>query len=175
MIESFQSRVHIIKIEHPNEKQLLEMYNDIIKKEKLTVTDDAKEFILKYCKKSFRSLLNQMEKIFIISREIDIEIALKLCSEINFRSFEMYINFIQNNDLNNAIKTMYDIAALGYSVVDIYDYLFTFIKSTNLITEEKKYLLIPLFCNYITIFHSVHEDSIELALFTNRVYEILKN
>jgi replication factor C subunit 3/5 len=173
VIESYQSRVHIIKIEHPNENQLQLMYDDIVNKEKLDISDDAKDFILKYCKKSFRALLNQMEKIFLLSRKIDIEICLKLCSEINFRNFEVYIEFIRKGDLTNAIKTLYDIATLGYSVVDIYDYLFSFVKSTQLIEENEKYLLIPLFCNYITIFHCVHEESIELAVFTNRVFEIL--
>ena len=174
VIESFQSRVHIIKIKLPTEEQLLTMYENVVSQEKLIITKDAQLFLLKYCKKSYRDLLNQMEKMFILGRIIDLDTCISLCAEVSCLQFDRYFYFLRNNDLHDAIKVMYNINQLGYSVVDIYDYLFTFIKTTNLITEGEKYLLIPLFCNYITIFHSVHEDPIELALFTNRIYDILK-
>lgn len=169
VIESVQSRVHIIKIEQPTDVQLLVLYNTIVNREKLLITDDAKLFLIKYCNKSYRSLLNQMEKMFILGRHIDISMCKMLCSEVNYNHFELFIQYLRNDELHNAIDVLYGISALGYSVVDIYDYLFSFIKETELLSEEEKYLLIPLFCDYITVFHSVHEDPIELALFTNKV------
>ena len=39
--------------------------------------------------------------------------------------------------------------------------------------EEQKYLIIPFLCKYITIFHNLHEDVIELAFFTNHIYDII--
>jgi DNA polymerase III delta prime subunit len=169
VIESVQSRLHIIKIEQPTDTQLLVLYDIIVSQEKLVVSDEAKRFLIRYCKKSYRALLNQMEKIFILGRHIDISLCKMLCSEVNYNHFELYINYLHNKELHNAIQVLYNISSLGYSVVDIYDYLFAFIKETNLLNEKQKYSLIPLFCDYITIFHSVHEDPIELALFTNRV------
>jgi hypothetical protein len=59
--------------------------------------------------------------------------------------------------------------------MDILDNYFTFIKTTNLFTEEQKYNVIPLICKYITIFHNVHEDEIELALFTNNLISLIHN
>jgi hypothetical protein len=100
---------------------------------------------------------------------------MKLCAEVNSIQFECFIDHLRKTDLHGAIKVIYDIYDYGYSVVDIYDYLFTFIKTTETLSVNEKYLLIPLFCNYITTFYSVHEDSIELALFTNRVYLVLNN
>jgi DNA polymerase III gamma/tau subunit len=147
----------------------LVLYDIIVSQEKLDVSEEAKRFLIRYCKKSYRSLLNQMEKIFILRRHIDISLCKMLCSEVNYNHFELYINYLHNKELHNAIQILYNISLLGYSVVDIYDYLFTFIKETELLDEKQKYSIIPLFCDYITIFHSVHEDPIELALFTNRV------
>ena len=169
VIESVQSRLHIIKIEQPTDTQLLILYDTIVSKEKLDVTDEAKLFLIRYCKKSYRSLLNQMEKIFILGRRIDISLCKMICSEVNYNHFELFLNHLHNKELHNAIQVLYNISSLGYSVVDIYDYLFTFIKETDLLNEKQKYSLVPLFCDYITIFHGVHEDPIELALFTNRV------
>jgi len=39
--------------------------------------------------------------------------------------------------------------------------------------EEEKYKIIKLLCKYITIFYSVHENIIELALFTYDLYSDL--
>ena len=46
---------------------------------------------------------------------------------------------------------------------------------THLLTEDEKYKIIPYICKYITIFHNIHEDEIELALFTNNLITILHN
>ena len=43
----------------------------------------------------------------------------------------------------------------------------------GILTEEQKYNIIPIICKYITIFHNIHEDEIELSLFTNNIIEIL--
>ena len=61
----------------------------------------------------------------------------------------------------------------GYSVIDILDNYFIFIKSTKIINNENlKYEVIKLLCKYITIFHNIHEDEIELALFTNNLVQL---
>ena len=73
------------------------------------------------------------------------------------------------------VQIFYQLFDKGYSVMDIYDNYFAFVKITDLITEEHKYKIIKLLCKYITIFHNIHEDEIELALFTNNLIEVLSN
>ena len=51
-------------------------------------------------------------------------------------------------------------------MVDILDYFYAFIKYTDMLTEDEKYASVPTICEYITIFHNVHENPIELTLFT---------
>jgi hypothetical protein len=80
---------------------------------------------------------------------------------------------LKQNKLNDAIKILYDIYDYGYSVIDILDYFFTFVKLTSIIDEETKYRIIPFLCKYITIFHNIHEDCIELALFTNNLSNLI--
>jgi len=53
--------------------------------------------------------------------------------------------------------------------MDILDNYFLFVKTTNLLTEDQKYVIIPHICKYITVFHNTHEDEIELALFSNNL------
>jgi hypothetical protein len=48
-----------------------------------------------------------------------------------------------------------------------------FIKYTNVLDDEQKYKVIPFLCKYITIFNNIHEDEIELCLFTNNLIQML--
>ena len=70
---------------------------------------------------------------------------------------------------------IYEIYDKGYSVMDILDNYFIFVKNTNILNEEQKYKIIPFICKYISIFHNIHEDEIELSLFTNNLINKLNN
>ncbi len=178
VIESFQSRVHIIRIEPPNESQIEEMYEKVVSKEGLIISPEAKEFLFTYCKHSIRSLMNHLEKIWILGKPITLDICMKLCVNISFQEFEKYIELLKHNtaddDIYNAIRLLYHFHDQGFSVIDILESMFGFVKSTALLTEEEKYLIIPLFCKYITVFYTVHEDVIELALFTNSLWKVFR-
>jgi DNA polymerase III delta prime subunit len=169
VIESIQSRVHIIQIPQPTKMQIETIMNRIINAENILIDQDAKDYLMLMSGNSIRTLINYLEKMYILGQPIDIELCKKLCSNISFQNFESYIDKIQNRDLSGAIDILYNIHDYGYSVIDILDYFFTFIKITTIIDEETKYKIIPLLCKYITVFHNLHEDCIELALFTNNL------
>ena len=169
VIESIQSRVHIIQIPQPSIMQIETIMNKIITTENIVIDEDAKDHLLLMSGNSIRTLINYLEKIYILGVRIDIELCKKLCSNISFQNFENYIEKIKTRELSDAIDILYKIHDYGYSVIDILDYFFTFIKITTIIDEETKYKIIPLLCKYITIFHNLHEDCIELALFTNNL------
>ena len=43
---------------------------------------------------------------------------------------------------------------------------------TDKLDEDTKYRVTQLICKYITIFHNIHEDGIELSIFTNNLYDL---
>ena len=79
------------------------------------------------------------------------------------------------NKLDDSIYILYDLFDRGYSVIDIYDNYFLYVKLTSLLSETQKYEAIKILCKYITIFHNIHEDEIELALFSNNLLKIFTN
>jgi DNA polymerase III delta prime subunit len=97
------------------------------------------------------------------------EVVDRLCSVISSTTFERYIACLYANDVAGAIAIFTEVYEFGYSVIDILEYFFAFVKSTDLVSEKLKYDFVPVFCKYITIFHNVHEDIIELSLFTNNL------
>jgi len=173
VIESIQSRIHIIKLPPPTQLQYKSLIKRIVLEEQMQISEDAQEYLIYISNHSIRRLINNLEKIYIIGEPVELEDCKRLCSTLNFEKFEEYIFELREGNLANAIKILYHIHDYGYSVIDILDYFFTFVKMTNVMNEEEKYRVIPYLCKYITIFHNVHEDVIELALFTNSLAQIL--
>jgi DNA polymerase III delta prime subunit len=173
VIESIQSRLTIIKIKPLKRENLFKIINNIKNTENISVDPEAEEFIINISNKTVKILINYMEKFKLVNEHITFNLAVKLCSNISFITFEDYTNLIKNKQLNEAIMLMYGIYDKGYSVMDILDNYFLFIKNTDILSEDEKYSVIPIICKYITIFHNIHEDEIELALFTNNLITIL--
>lgn len=171
VIESIQSRVHIIQLSSPTTEDVTNIMEYIIEKEGLQISEEAKKYIIMISNNSLRIVLNYLEKIYIYGEPMDEEACKLLCSSISFQKFDIYINLLKKGELSNAIQILYSIHDQGYSVIDILDYLYSFIKTTETLSEETKYKIIPYLCKYITIFNKLHENAIELAFFTNNIYE----
>jgi DNA polymerase III delta prime subunit len=167
VIDSLQSRTILVQINPLTMSCLTKIMNKIKINEKLNMSSEADEFILSVCNNSVRILINYLEKIKIINCYVDIELVHKLCTNISYTIFDDYTNCILNKRLTDGINILYNLHDEGYSVMDILDNYFLYIKITNLLSENIKYKLTSLVCKYIIYFHNVHEDELELALFTN--------
>ncbi len=173
VIESLQSRLTILRLQPLKREDLKAVICKIKNSEKIQITPEAEEFILNISNNTVKVLINYMEKFLLLNQPITFELANMLCSNISFVIFEEYTNYIIQGELNKAIGLVYDLVDKGYSVMDVLDNYFMFIKITNMLSEEQKYNIIPCICKYITIFHNVHEDEIELSLFTNNIIQLL--
>lgn len=174
VIESLQSRLIIIKIKPLNKINLQTIMNKIIYKENLDVSKEAQDFILNVCNNNAKILINYMEKFKLINKPITEDLAVNICTNISFNLFKEYTVLIKNGCLEKSVSLLYSIYDRGYSVMDILDNYFLFIKFTDELNENQKYEIISLLCKYITIFNNIHEDEIELALFTNNLFNILQ-
>ena len=179
IIESIQSRIHILHIKSLNDMQIRVIMDRIIKNENICINEDMKSYILKISDGAIRNVINNLEKVYIYSLgkpdEISPEICKQLCSNISLQQFETYIQSFNTRDMSKSIQILYNIHDYGYSVIDILNYFFVFVKVTDLLDETKKYKIIPIICKYITIFNKIHENVIELALFTNEISNLFIN
>jgi DNA polymerase III delta prime subunit len=173
VIESIQSRLTIIKITPLKRENLYEIIDKIKTNENIVIDKEAEDFIINISNNTVKILINYMEKFKLLNEHITFKLAVSLCSNISFFLFEEYTLLIKNNKLKEAIDLIYEIYDKGYSVMDILDNYFLFIKNTTILNEDQKYNIIPFICKYISIFHNIHEDEIELALFTNNLMKIL--
>ena len=174
VIDSLQSRMTIVKIKALKTENLSKITKRICKIENIHMTDDAEEFILSISNNSVRILINYLEKLKLLSQNITLELASTVCTNIAFQDFALYTTLCKKNEIKQAVHLMYGLFDKGYSVMDILDNYFLFVKSTPLISEEEKYAVVSITCKYIAAFHNIHEDEIELALFTNNLISVLR-
>lgn len=177
VIESIQSRLHIIRMVSPNSDTISYVMNTIIDNECVHITEEAKNYLLTFSKHSIREIISHLEKICILSEpnnKITIDQCKNIISNISYKQFEIYLQHIKDNNLNKAIEILYEIYDYGYSVIDILDMFFSFVKTTNLLDEDQKYKILPILCKYITYFHSLHEDIIEIVMFSQEISNLIR-
>ena len=173
-IESIQSRCMLVKLK-PNKPSLMcQIIHKIKEKENIDITPDAEDFIMNICNNSIRLIINYLEKFSLLGTKINLEIAKKICTNISYCDFEKYTEYWYiNKNIALSSKVIYNIFEKGYSVMDILDSYFQFIKISTLLPEQKKYQVIKYICKYISLFHTLHEHEIELLFFTQELIELV--
>ena len=175
VIDSIQSRVFIIKIKSHKEDKLITILNTIIEKENITMTMACKRKLIAMSNHSIRILINYLEKIKLIGDKVTPNLIDNICNNICFDDFKTYISIcMEEKDVQKASQLLLNIYEKGYSVIDIFDNFFLYVKNCNELDETQKYKMMPVICKYISVFYNVHEDEIELALFTNSLIKIFK-
>lgn len=173
IIDNIQSHMQIIQINKPLMPELANFIDYIQQSENIQITQEAKDFILKLADGSIQLLFHYMEKFYILGEPITLESAQTLCSHISFYVFNEYIALVRSGNITAAVAYIYAIYDKGYSVLDILDTFFVYVKTTNTLSEPEKYTINEILCKYIAIFYNIHEDEIELALLTNNLMAAL--
>jgi replication factor C small subunit len=176
VIDSIQSRLTVIKIKALHHTNLIKIINKISDKENILLDDECKKFILSISNNSIKILINYLEKLKLINLPITLELVSDVCTNIAFKEFEYFTKYCKfEKNIVEAVQLIYKLFDKGYSVMDILDSYFLFVKTTTILTEDEKYKIIPIICKYITVFHNIHEDEIELGLFTNSLIKSFQN
>jgi replication factor C subunit 2/4 len=174
VIESIQSRFTILKMKPVQREYLERIVERVTLEESIDLKPDAKTFILNVSNNTVKVVLNYLEKFKLLNKPITLEMANQLCSNMSVHRLCDYVQALKRENILEALDIVYDIYDKGYSVMDILDSVFSFVKSTTSLNDEEKYLVIPFICKYIAIFNNVHEDEIELSLFSNNLVSAFK-
>ena len=174
VIESIQSRLHIIKLKPPTREHIMKIVNNIVKREEIKIDDKSKEYLLNISNNSLRVIINYLEKLYIYDGDIDLKLCKQVCTNVTEQKYEEYFECIKKYNSKEGIDILYEIYDQGYSVIDILDDIFNYLKISTILDEEIKYKIIKLVCKYITAFYNIHENILELAFLTNNLCEIAK-
>mgnify|MGYP001182428286 FL=1 len=172
IINSILSRVLSINIKKISNEYLIQFAKEIIKKENIKIHDAN---IIKFVEfnSSIQNILNSLEKLYLLDKNCDDNVLENICSFIENSSFDKLTNLvIYNHDLDKGIDLILGIYNEGYSVIDILDSYFNYVKLSKDLDEEIKYNIIKLICKYITINNTIHDSDLELCFLVNNLVKI---
>lgn len=172
VIDSLRTRFLILKLEPFGKKTVLRILNKIKTNENISMDKEAEDFLLNISNNNIKMLIQYLHKCKLIDKHITFKLMTDICCGISFFAFEKYTKCLQEKKLGEAIDILLDLYNKGYSIIDILDGYFIFIKKYDQIEEETKYKIIKNICKYISIFYNIHEDQIELVFFTNNIIDI---
>lgn len=176
-----QSQLMLIHLPSLQSYQIQTILSKIVTQEGYHLTHPAQDLLLTSSKNKVNILIHILEKIHLYklstggSSEIDEALVTDMITIIDFHWFDRYFRFLKEGELTEAIGTIFQIVEEGFSVIDLLDSMFQYIKSISsaaLIEEENKFVIIECLCKYTCFFYQVHEDEIELALLTNEIFKI---
>ena len=171
IIDTLKSRVSILKIESINKNIIDKIVMRIIINEKIIIEDSVKENLYQISNYSIRNIINYLEKIKLYNKSITEKNLYILCSNISYFSLEKYTKLCLQNNFNESLKILYNFYNIGYTLMDIYDEYFIYIKYSNILNNKQKIIINKILCKYISIFYNIHEDSIELAFFNKEIIQ----
>ncbi len=175
IIDTLKSRVSILKLESINKNLIDNIVTRIITKENIIIEDFVKEKLYQISNYSIRNIINYLEKIKLYNKSITEENLYILCSNISYFSLENYTKLCMQNNFNESLKILYNFYNIGYTLMDIYDEYFIYIKYSNILNNKQKIIINKILCKYISIFYNNHEEPIELAFFNKEIIQdILK-
>tara|TARA_B110000444_G_scaffold257627_1_gene296508 strand:- start:849 stop:1817 length:969 start_codon:yes stop_codon:yes gene_type:complete len=168
------NKLELITIKNLTNDFIKKTLDKIISNEDIIMDEKCKKLIIRASNTSIPNMINNIDKIKLISMEknIDFNLLERVSCNITITDMYKYINLCKKNNLKESIEHILNVYNNGFSVIDILEEFFLYIKLYSEIEDKYKYDIIKLICKYINIFHNIHEDSIELIFLTNNISKI---
>lgn len=170
IIEGMFQKCAVVLMKPVKHAYLQRLVQTVLTNENISMTDEAIEYLLQISGKSVNTLLNYLEKYKILNLPITKEYIETTHNAIHDQVFVAMTTAILQQDEPGAISSILYLYEEGYSVIDILDSYFQFIKTYTL-EDVYKYEFVKIICKYIIIYTNVHEHQLELLLF---VHECIK-
>lgn len=174
--DSLSSRVVPINIPNIHKEILKKKIIAVCEKESINITSEGIEYLLKINENNILSLLNSLNKCKLLQTEdmyIDIDILRKCCTLINETDFYKYIELCKNKKITESYQLLLTFVNNGYSVMDILNEFYNYVKISESIYEEQKYKLFKIISNFIINFITIHEEELELLIFSHDISNVL--
>lgn len=166
IIEPLQNKFMIIKLDNITNDYLNVLLNNVIKEEHMALNDKCIKYIIKISNFSVNKMYNYLEKLKLMNERITYNKCLSVLTNISHHIFEEIIHDINEKNVLNVYNNFNNLYIKGYSIIDIYDIFYTFIKITDNVSEVTRYKIIRLLCEYITATDSIGEIGTEMLLFS---------
>ena len=173
ILNSILSRVLSIKVKKPSVSDQIEFTKSVVSKENIDLNDMMIKKIVDLNDNSLQNILNSLEKLYLLDKKCSNNLLENISTFIENTTLDKLTNLIINeHELEKGIELVLDVYNQGYSVIDILDAYFNYIKMCNIVSEDIKYNVAKLICKYVTIINTVHDTELELCFFVNELVKL---
>ena len=172
LIEPLKHKFFIVKLDNITNEFLRKLMDIVLENENIQLSEETKTYIINISDFSINRMYNYLEKIKLLEENKSHEEYLKILTNISYYTFDKILILCKNKkkiDVYNEFNSIYE---KGYSILDIFDFFFKFIKNQKNIDESIRYKIIKLLCEYISISDSINELDTELLLFSYELVDI---
>jgi DNA polymerase III gamma/tau subunit len=173
LIESIHSRLISIQLKNFTTSYLEHLLMSIAEKENVAIELDALKLCAVRCNGSVRTLINYVEKFKLLNDAVTVDVASACCSNIQESFLNDLLDRMVKHDLKGALRIIHSVSMDGYSVMDILDSFFVFVKHQSL-SDEIKFKMIKVISKYVCVLNQIHEHSVELLFFVNELVDVLR-
>lgn len=147
---------------------------NIILTENLIISDNNIEEIIKLSNYCIPQSINNLNKIILYNTDISkIKNIENILSNITIEYFDLYITYCKNKNYKESFEHILKFVDNGYSVIDIIEDFFFYIKNYSNLDDKFKFEIIKVICSCINIINNINEENIELIFLTNNIISIL--
>ena len=172
--EILATRLLPIHIPETTREYTSNLVKTICKSEPIYLGEDMQNIVVSLSESNIQKVFHILEKCKLLQKSVEItaDIINKCCTLINDDDLTMYFNLVKKKEIYKGYLHLMSIIENGYSVLDILNELYKFVKITDLLEEEEKYKCFKIVSFYITIFITTHEEEIELLLLSQDISSI---
>lgn len=173
--QSLLSRLLPLPIPHIQTPLITAVIQTISNHEHIELTTDMIDIIIKLSENNLLTVFHILEKCSLLQAQtkLTIEIIKESCTIIHVELFEHYFEMLRDKNLKGGYEHLISIVKNGYSVIDILNELYLFVKITQKLTEPQKYKCFKILSHYIVNFITIHEEELELLILTSDLAKIL--
>jgi DNA polymerase III gamma/tau subunit len=173
--ECLVSRLFPLNIPEMKKETLVKHIDKICHIENILLNNSHHEFIIKIAESNLQTIYHILHKCKLLQydKKINYDLLKQTSTLIHIDEMSKYFNIAKQGELKKGYEYLLTISEKGYSVLDILNEMYLFIKITTLLNEEEKYLSCKIISSYIVHFITIHEEELELLLLTQEIIEIL--
>jgi len=175
IVESLMIKTIIFNINYPSVAFIKEKLMFICDKENIAIDKQCIDHIINLTNNSIGSAINYLEKIKVLDIYCTPDICKNLETNICIDVWNKYSILCKEGKLAEVKQLLDEINRLGFTVLDILDSYYIYIKHSDIFSEEISYEILKLIMIYTHHFYLYKEDSILLLFFTNKLILLLSN
>jgi DNA polymerase III delta prime subunit len=173
VLDNIQSRLLIFNIPKLVYNQINSLFTSIIENENISIDSECLECLFKISNYNINIIFNNLQKLILSNCKINTSLVMKICTNFNYQVFDSFLDALHNNDIISSTQILNSLYNNGFSINDILEAFFDYVKFTDKICDKKKFILFKVIGKYITNFYVIHDEKIELFLFTQELKLIL--